>query len=205
MHKATASIEKRIELGMAERLKLDKLPRWVHGIGMGGTVLVLLLFIVVFALYKDVPVWADWVPASEFTNPQYAERIYPDSIFRTRMNTWSNLVYVCFGFYAIGLAIYDWKRKLPLGRGYLTFAPVQTFLFGVAGIYLAISNPVVAYNNATFWINKTSKFLEQVVIIDENQTTITYAFSNFKTDQGLSDSTFVFDVTNFDGAIIDLR
>ncbi len=72
-------------------------------------------------------------------------------------------------------------------------------------IYLAISNPEVAYNNATFWINQTSKFLEKVVIIDENQTTITYAFSNFKTDQGLSDSTFVFDITNFDGAIIDLR
>jgi len=43
------------------------------------------------------------------------------------------------------------------------------------------------------------------MIIDENQTAITYAFSNFKTDQGLSDSTFVFDVTNFDGAINDLR
>jgi len=133
-------IEKRLQLKMAERLKLDKLPRWVHGIGLGVTGLVLLLFIIVFSVFKDAPVWADWVPADEFINPDYAEQIYPDSIFRTRINTWSNLVYICFGFYAIGLAIYDWKRKLPLERGYLTFAPVQTFLFGLAGIYLGLGS-----------------------------------------------------------------
>ncbi len=117
MPKATASIEKRIELGMVERLKLDKLPRWVHGIGMGGTVLVLLLFIVVFSLYKDVPVWADWVPASEFTNPQYAERIYPNSIFRTRMNTWSNLVYVCFWVLCHWIGHLRLEAEAPLGSG----------------------------------------------------------------------------------------
>lgn len=56
------------------------------------------------------------------------------------MNTWSNLVYICFGFYGIGLAIYDWKRKRPLERGYLTSAPIQTFLFGLAGIYLGLGS-----------------------------------------------------------------
>ena len=140
MEKALDPIEKRLQLGMAKRLKLDNLPKWVHGIGLGGTGLVLLLFIIVFAAFKDEQVWADWVPADEFINPEYGERIYPDSIFRTRMNTWSNLIYVCFGFYAIGLAIYDWKRKLPLERGYMAFAPVQTFLFGLAGIYLGLGS-----------------------------------------------------------------
>lgn len=133
-------IEKRLQVGMAKRLKLDQLPGWVHGIGLGGTGLVFLLAVLVFAAFKELPVWADWVPASEFTSPKYAERIYPDSVFRTRMNTWSNLVYICFGFYAVGLSIYDWKRKLPLQRGYLTFAPVQTFLFGLAGIYLGLGS-----------------------------------------------------------------
>jgi hypothetical protein len=90
-------IEKRLQMGMAERLKLDKLPRWVHGIGLGGTGLVLLLFIIIFAVFKDVSIWAEWVPADEFINPEYGELIYPDSVFRTRINTWSNLVYVCFG------------------------------------------------------------------------------------------------------------
>jgi len=133
-------IEKRLQMGMAERLKLDKLPRWVHGIGLGGTGLVLLIVSIVFAAFKDVPVWADWVPADEFIHPEYGEQIYPDSVFRTRINTWSNLVYVCFGFYAIGLAIYDWKRKLPLERGYLIFAPVLTCLFGLSGIYLGLGS-----------------------------------------------------------------
>ena len=134
------SIEKRLRVGIAERLKINRLPLWVHGIGLGGTGLVFLLAVLVFAAFKDVPVWAHWVPANEFTAPHYAERIYPDSVFRTRMNTWSNLVYICFGFYGIGLAIFDWKHKLPLQRGYLTFAPVQTFLFGLAGIYLGLGS-----------------------------------------------------------------
>lgn len=125
-------IAKRLKLKIAERLKMNHLPRWVHGIGLGGTAAVFLLSLLVFGLFKDVAVWADWVPADEFLNPEYGVRIYPDSVFRTRMNTWSNLVYICFGFYAIALAIYDWKRKLPLVRGYLTLAPVQTFLFGLA-------------------------------------------------------------------------
>ncbi len=140
MSQEQVSVEKRLHVGMAERLKLNRLPLWVHGIGLGGTGLVFLLAVLAFAAFKDVPVWVDWVPASEFTAPKYAERIYPDSIFRTRMNTWSNLVYICFGFYAVALAIYDWKRKLPLQRGYLTFAPVQTFLFGLAGIYLGLGS-----------------------------------------------------------------
>jgi hypothetical protein len=140
MPKSLEPIEKRLQLGVAERLKLDKLPRWVHGIGLGGTGLVLLFAIFVFAAFKNVSVWADWVPADEFINPEYAEHIYPDSVFRTRINTWSNLIYVCFGFYTIGLAIYDWKRKLPLERGYMTFAPVLTFLFGLSGIYLGLGS-----------------------------------------------------------------
>lgn len=140
MAKVLEPIDKRLQLGLAKRLKLDNLPSWVHGIGLGGTGLVLFVFIGVFVAFKNVPVWADFIPADEFLNPEYGERIYPDSIFRTRVNTWSNLVYVCFGFYAIGLSIYDWKQKLPLERGYLTYAPVQTFLFGLTGIYLGLGS-----------------------------------------------------------------
>jgi hypothetical protein len=134
------SIEVRRRLGMAERLKLDQLPGWVHAIGLGGTAIVFGFFLILFVLFKEVPVWADWVPADEFITPEYVERIYPDSIFRTRMNTWSNLVYICFGFYAIALAIYDWKRNLPLERGYLPAAPAIGFLFGLAGIYLGLGS-----------------------------------------------------------------
>jgi hypothetical protein len=134
------SIDQRLRLSILARLKLDRLPRWVHGIALGGTGGVLLLAILIFLIYRDQPVWADWVPAEEFLHPEYGERIYPDSVFRTRMNTWSNIVYVCFGCYAFALSIYDWKRSWSLERGYMCFAPVQTFLFGVAGIYLGLGS-----------------------------------------------------------------
>lgn len=133
-------LAKRLELNSAERLKLDGLPRWVHLVGLGGTGLVFALLLGVYARFHDVAVWADWVPAREFTHPKYGERIYPDSVFRTRMNTWSNLVYICFGFYAVALAVHDWRRKLPLERGYLMVAPAQTFLFGLAGLYLGLGS-----------------------------------------------------------------
>jgi hypothetical protein len=140
MSEEVESIENRLHLGMVERLKLNNLPRWVHGIGLGGTLIVLLIFIGVFMAFKDVAVWDGWLAAGEFEKPVYNERIYADSVFRTRMNTWSNLVYVLFGFYAIALAINDWKQRRPLEQGYLTHVPIQSFLFGVAGIYLGLGS-----------------------------------------------------------------
>ncbi|WP_111669842.1 ceramidase domain-containing protein [Algoriphagus litoralis] len=134
------TIDQRLRLSILARLKLEQLPRWVHGLALGGTGGILLLAILIFLIYRDQPVWADWVPAEEFLHPEYGERIYPDSVFRTRMNTWSNIVYICFGCYALALSIYDWKRKWTLDRGYLAFAPVQTFIFGIAGIYLGLGS-----------------------------------------------------------------
>ena len=133
-------IEQRLRLGVAARLNIDHLPRWVHITGLGGTLAVLAVFIILFLAFKDVAVWTDWPPADEFKNPAYGERIYPDSIFRTRMNTWSNLSFILFGFYAIALAINDWKKGLSLERGYLTHVPIQSFLFGVALIYSGLGS-----------------------------------------------------------------
>jgi hypothetical protein len=132
--------DQRLRLGMAARLKIDDLPRWVHGVGLGGPLAVLVVFIILFLAFKDIAVWTDWLPADEFTNPEYGERIYPDSVFRTQMNTWSNLSYILFGFYAIALGINDWKKGLALERGYLTHTPIQSFLFGVALIYSGLGS-----------------------------------------------------------------
>jgi len=46
--------------------------------------------------------------------PDYARaESNPDSIFRTRDETLGLiLVYICLDSYAIGLAIYDWNRRL---------------------------------------------------------------------------------------------
>jgi len=125
---------------MAARLKLDHLPAWVHAVGLGGTLAVLAVFIVMFLAFKDAAVWTGWQPANEFLDPSYAERIYPDSVFRTRMNTWSNLGYILLGFYAIALAIHDWKKRFALERGYLTHVPIQSLVFGLACIYLGLGS-----------------------------------------------------------------
>lgn len=132
--------EKHIRITMLERLKLDNLPGWVHGIGLGGTGIVFLIFFILFAIFKETAIWSDWIPAEEFITPQYGEQQYPDCIFRTRMNTWSNLVYICFGFYAIALAIYDWKKNWSLAHGYLCATPAIGFLFGISGIYLGLGS-----------------------------------------------------------------
>lgn len=129
-----------IPKGTLHRLKLDGLPPWVHLIGLGGTGMVFVIFLFLFLIFKETPVWNGWIPADELLKPEYGERIYTDSIFRTRMNTWSNLVYICFGFYAIAISIHDWKRAYPLHRGYLSATPVQGLLFGLAGIYLGLGS-----------------------------------------------------------------
>ncbi|MFT5013822.1 MAG: hypothetical protein ACI9HA_002485 [Dinoroseobacter sp.] len=69
-------IEQRLRLGVAARLKVDHLPRWVHGIGLGGTLTVLAVFVTLLLVSKDLPIWADWAPADEFKNPAYGERGY---------------------------------------------------------------------------------------------------------------------------------
>ncbi|TWT73796.1 Ceramidase [Posidoniimonas polymericola] len=140
MRDETLTLEQRRRLGSAERLKLDRLPWWVHAVGLGAPLLVLLFFVGVFLAYRDVPVWDNWRPAGELDNPQYNERIYRDSVVRTRMNTWSNVGYLGFGCYAIALAIHDWQTRRPLERGYLAHAPVQSLLFGVAGVYLGLGS-----------------------------------------------------------------
>lgn len=134
------SLAKQLALPLTKRLKLDGLPAWVHGIALVGTGILLLIAVGIFWWGKEVPVWSDWKPAAELLHPEYGERIYPDSVFRTQMNTWSNFVYILFGFYALALGIYDWKRKWPLRRGYLTFAPMQTLLFGLTIIYLGLGS-----------------------------------------------------------------
>lgn len=133
-------IEHRLRLKTAKRLKIDKLPRWVHLVGLGGTLVVLAVFIVLFLVFKDVSVWEGWLVADEFINPEYGEQIFVESIFRTRMNTWSNLSYISFGFYAIALSINDWNKSLRLERGYLSHVPVFSFLFGLGAIYSGLGS-----------------------------------------------------------------
>lgn len=122
------------------RLKLDSLPNRVHVLAWAGTALIAGMSLIIFLLYKDVNVWEGWESASEFLDPIYAETLYPNSVFRTRMNTWSNLAYVLLGFYLIALGLYDFREKKTLMRGYLAHTPALSLVFGLACIYLGLGS-----------------------------------------------------------------
>ena len=122
------------------RLKLEHLPCWVHILSIGGTLLIALLLLVVMLTYRDANIWNGWEPASEFKTPQYAERIYPKDVFRTRMNTWSNLAYIFFGFSAIAIAFHDYRNPVPIERGYVASTPFMTAAIGFSSIYLGFGS-----------------------------------------------------------------
>lgn len=72
-------------------------------------------------------------------------------------------------------------------------------------VYLQFSNPELEYHQVRLWINETSKIQEKVVLVNKMQTITTYEYTNIKIDQGLPESTFVFDTDNFQGEIYDER
>jgi outer membrane lipoprotein-sorting protein len=72
-------------------------------------------------------------------------------------------------------------------------------------IYLSINNPDLDFNLARIWINSDSKLMEKIIMINRMQTRTSYEFSNILINQGLTESTFVFDLNNFKGDIYDER
>jgi hypothetical protein len=122
------------------QLKLNSLPFWVHGISLVGTIVVTVILLVVFLIYRNENIWQGMRVANEFIDPIYNETVYVNSIFRTRVNTWSNLSYVFVGFYAIALAIHDWRSHRTLESGYLASTPIQSIFFGSACIYVGLGS-----------------------------------------------------------------
>ena len=114
-------------------------PR-VHAFAWGGMLGLVLLLLGLSRQYHGRNVWRGWTESREFRKPAYAERIHPGDVFRTRANTWSNLVYVLVGFYAIGLGCHDLRHRPPLGGGYLINNPAMTILFGVTCCYLGFGS-----------------------------------------------------------------
>ncbi len=101
---------------------------------------VVLLLLGASHAYDGRNVWRDWTEAKELRRPAYAERIYPDDLLRTRANSWSNLIYVLVGFYAIALGCHDLRRKHSAEDGYLIHTPPMSILFGVTCCYLGFGS-----------------------------------------------------------------
>jgi hypothetical protein len=109
-------------------------------VAIAGTVGVAIFFLAIFLFYRNENIWQTLRTADEFQNPIYHEHLHVNSIFRTRVNTWSNLVYVLVGFYTIALGIYDWRRQRTLESGYLVSTPIQSIFSGSACIYAGLGS-----------------------------------------------------------------
>jgi hypothetical protein len=124
------------------RLKLEDVPWSIHAIALGGFLFVSLVVAWFYFQYREVDFWASWRASGELRKPAYAEAIFQESIFRTRMNTWSNLAYVLVGFYVMALALHDLRWAWPKTAGYVVHTPALSFLFGLACAYLGFGSGI---------------------------------------------------------------
>ena len=115
-------------------------PKWIHALAWGGILVIVLALIGISNHYAGQNVWSDWTESRELRKPGYAERIYPEEVFRTQANTWSNLAYVLVGLYAIGLGCHDMRRGVAVQGGYLVNTPAMSILFGVMCCYLGFGS-----------------------------------------------------------------
>ena len=103
-----------------------------HAWALGGLGVVIVVLVGVTWAFAGRGVWSAWEESRGLRQPSYAEAIYPDAVFRTRANTWSNLAYVLVGFYAFALARWDRSRAARPEDGYLVRTPALSVLFGLA-------------------------------------------------------------------------
>jgi hypothetical protein len=94
----------------------------------------------IYYALADVNVWETWRAGRGLSDPSYAERIYENSVFRTRANTWSNYAFVIVGAYIVGLGWVDRKNAVPPNAGYLVRHPVFSFAFGLGCVYLGFAS-----------------------------------------------------------------
>jgi predicted membrane channel-forming protein YqfA (hemolysin III family) len=127
----------------------DPLPIRAHVIVWATLFALILLLAASVRFYDGHRVWDGWRESAGLRNSEYAERIYPDNLFRTQANTWSNLAYVAVGFYAFAFGWRDLRRPHPPGAGYLVRTPAMSFLvrtpamsflFGAGCCWLGVSS-----------------------------------------------------------------
>ena len=118
------------------------LPIGVHLLAWGGLLGLVLLLVGVTRAFDGQDIWRGWAESRGMRQPNYAERIYRENVFRTRANTWTNLGFVLVGFYVLGFAARDWQRRSAVRetRGYVEETPELSVLFGIASIYLGFGS-----------------------------------------------------------------
>lgn len=129
-----------------ERNRLRDAPLWVHALAWGAFALITLLWIVFYFAYRDDNVWLQWLgsdgarqwPTGGETH--FNERIYPNSVFRTSSNTWSNLGYVLVGVYILAYALYDFRRPTTPRDPYAVRHPALMAYFGLFSVALGFGS-----------------------------------------------------------------
>lgn len=121
-------------------------PPWVHAFAWGAFALITLATIVLYAVYRDTDVWTQWLgdtgwgawPSGSETH--FAERIRPESIFRTPSNTFSNLAYVWVGLYILAYAAWDYRRGENLAAPHAVRDPALMAFFGLFCVFLGFGS-----------------------------------------------------------------
>ena len=122
------------------RIGLSSVPIRIHLFAWGG-ILGLVLLLACISSHRDGRnIWNDWTESRELRKPDYSERIYPEKVFRTQANTWSNLAYVLVGLYSVGLGSHDMRRGVAVQGGYLVNTPPMSLLFGLMCCYLGFGS-----------------------------------------------------------------
>ncbi len=120
----------------AQRNRLRDAPLWVHLLAWGAFAAITLAWVIFYYSYRDANAWLHWLGSDGAQNwpngneTHFAERIHPNSIFRTRSNTWSNLGYVFVGVYVLAYALYDFRRKTSPTDPYAVRVPALMAYFG---------------------------------------------------------------------------
>lgn len=107
-------------------------------------VAILTALTIVFVLWRatlvyDSSVYNGWQRSATEDVVKYTEEVQEDQLFRTNVNTWSNLAYVFVGIYAFLVAYKDSTSKLDHGN-YLQRTPIMSVLFSFGCVHLGIGS-----------------------------------------------------------------
>lgn len=97
----------------------------------------MLSWVAFYYAYRDANIWLHWLgsdgaqqwPTGNETH--FAERIHPNSPFRTPSNTWSNLGYCLVGVYILAFAGYDYFRTTTARDPYAVREPALIAYLGL--------------------------------------------------------------------------
>lgn len=108
------------------------LPARVHEFAWSATLLLTLALVWVTQVWRGQNVWEGWDASSGLRRPIYAELVRVNDVFRTPVNTWSNLGFVLVGFYGLALGWHDLRHAAQRGGPYLARTPAMSLAFGLA-------------------------------------------------------------------------